>query len=744
MTWLKQQAAWLLFSGFAVFWMVGCSNKGTPCVLKRPIGQADPKRDEKSTSSWVPLFDLHANQFLGHVEKQGGLWVSAGSAGFAKYVQFDRPKAGWVLRTQVEGRWVALAKKQTRMQVPLTQKQASGTQVQVFLKSVPGASLQVRANGVVGSKATLAEGWQWVTLSFPSGVLKPGENTLLFSFSKAGAWSVGGASVQAAAAAAVVAVHVGGELLNGDVKMESVLDGTLRLEEKESRYYYIAIPKDSHLWAEGMGNGCTLKASVVSDGSTEKTQEVPLTGQPVLLQGVTMGQEAYRLGLHVQGACKEVQLRKIQLVHSGSPVVVNKSAKPRNVVVWMSDDTRADRFGLWNANSRVKTPVLDEFSKKATRFAVMYTQGNESRVSHASFFTGLYPAKHQFISDKAVLRSELNILPEVLSKAGLASIAHVSNGYVSPRWGFGDGWKVLHNHIHAGGGTKAEDLIRDAQDELSKLNTQPFFLYLGAVDAHVSWRPHEPWLSEYHPEPYLNPVLKKGLFDPTLDKILTGAIPINDQDKTWIKALYDSDLSYTDQQFGKLLDLLKKTGHDQDTMIVFTSDHGEEFWDHGRIGHGQSLHPELIHVPLWIYYPPLFPGGKVVQEGVELVDLLPTLAEAVGAAIPSEVQGESLVSLAQGVGAGYPRPAIASKYELAHTMRLGMYKLLVSGGGDVFLFDALADAGEKQDLKETRPIALRFIADPMGVWMAYQLQWKKSRWGVASNVSAAFLTDMSF
>ena len=81
--------------------------------------------------------------------------------------------------------------------------------------------------------------------------------------------------------------------------------------------------------------------------------------------------------------------------------------------------TRADKFKLWNKNSRVDTPVLDEFSKKATRFAVTYSQGNESRVSHASLFTGLYPATHKFISDKAVLPDSFTIIPEVMKQAGL-------------------------------------------------------------------------------------------------------------------------------------------------------------------------------------------------------------------------------------------------------------------------------------------------------------------------------------
>jgi arylsulfatase A-like enzyme len=132
----------------------------------------------------------------------------------------------------------------------------------------------------------------------------------------------------------------------------------------------------------------------------------------------------------------------------------------------------------------------------------------------------------------------------------------------------------------------------------------------------------------------------------------------------------------------------------------------------------------------------------VVHEGAELIDLLPTLTDAMGVATPKEVQGESLLPLAQGQGGGYPRPAIASQYELAHTMRLGRYKLWVGGSGQIKLYDGQEDPGEQKELTAEQPIAYRFIADAMGLWMAYQTQWKKSRWGVASNNTPELPSDL--
>jgi arylsulfatase A-like enzyme len=442
-----------------------------------------------------------------------------------------------------------------------------------------------------------------------------------------------------------------------------------------------------------------------------------------------------RLSLAADGAACAV--KSAALTVAGDAPVVKHAPAPKNVVFWLTDDTRSDKFKLYNPKTRVETPVVDAFAKRATNFKVFYVQGNESRVSHASLWTSLYPLVHHFIAEKAKLDPKFVTLPEAVKPTGRATIGLMGNGFIDAFWGFGDGWDVLKNHIHEGGGLKAEDFVVEAKQMLQRFAQKPYFMYIGTIDAHVSWRAHAPWIAKYDPEPYAGPFVKACL-DPQLDKIVAGKLPITDRDKTRIVALYDSDVSYNDQQFGRLLELLNA----DDTMILFTADHGEELWDHGKIGHGQSLREELVHVPLLISYPPLFPPGKSVAEGVELIDLLPTIVDALGGKPPAEAQGESLIALAQGDGAGYPRPAIASQYELAHTMRLGRWKLSVFGSGEVRLFDAVADAAESKELSAERPLEKRFVTDAMGVWMAYQAQWKKSRWGVASNHKPELARDL--
>lgn len=726
-------------------------------LLSDPHGASSARAESESAHA---VFDLIANRSLAHVEQAGGLVIHAGAPGMARYVQFGRPTPTWRLRASVDGKRVALPTTSARLQVPLLASQVQGgsgggSTVWLSLKSPARSSLKITVGSGPGAKASAAvalnPGWQLVSVPLPPDSLRAGENQLTLTFAQAGSFPISGSTAPVKAGAAVEWIQIGGTAPAQGAGPAAIAEGNkLLVPGNGALYYYAFLPKGASLRLRGDGGGCSLKVTVEGPQPNKKGApfDAALDGSvsalPLGPAGGTLG-EVRRLGLHAAGSCSHLGLTEAQILVPGTPPVVRRDQRPRNVVFWLSDDTRADKYRLWNKASRVETPILDEFSKQATRFAVTYAQGNESRVSHASLFTGLYPSQHRFISDKAVLSADFDIIPEVMKRAGLFTIGHIANGYISKRWGFGDGWDLMKNHIHEGGGLRGSDLVGAARDFFNKGagrdKSKSFFLYLGTIDAHVSWRAYEPWISKYDPKPYSGPFVK-GCMDPQLDKIVAGQLTVTARDRERVIALYDSDISYNDQQFGAMLDLLKKAGRDGETMIVFTSDHGEEFWDHGRIGHGQSLRQELIHIPMWIYYPPLFPAGKTVEEGTELVDVLPTLADAFGVPIPKNVQGESLIPLAQGQGQGYPRPAVASQYELAHTMRLGRYKLWVGGSGQVKLYDAATDPGEQNELSSERPLELRFISDAMGLWMAYQDRWKKARWGVASNLRPEFATDL--
>ena len=177
-------------------------------------------------------------------------------------------------------------------------------------------------------------------------------------------------------------------------------------------------------------------------------------------------------------------------------------------------------------------------------------------------------------------------------------------------------------------------------------------------------------------------------------------------------------------------------------MIVITADHGEELWDFGRIGHGHSLRNPVVDVPFIINYPPLFGSGVRVREGVDTLAVMPTILDAIGAPIPPDVQGDSLLGLAQGVGAGYPRPSMATQYEFAHTIRVEDYKLWVGGKGVPRVYDLGTKAGEKKDISRGKPVLTRWLTDCLSTFLIYQPRWRKTRWGVASNHLPDMATDL--
>lgn len=685
-----------------------------------------------STAHAVPLFDLVDNRTLAHGLAQGGLYLAAGAPGFAKYVHFSRPVPTWKLSKIMDGKKVALPSSQAVLEVPLTAAQSKSSNLTFRLWSPVKQSLKVSLKDKASAAVPVADGWQTLVVPVPAGMLSEGENKLLLTFAQ----SATIAGQKASAAVEWISIGNAGALEDNALQLAGA--GGLTLARGTGLSYFVQIPDGGSLLASGELGGCTVTVTA-SAGGRKLVDGALAVGTPLDLAAAAG--KVVRLDLVADGpSCTRTKLRAA-LQNNAAPVTVTRAPAPRNVIVWLTDSTRADKYRAFNPKTRVETKFMDEWQKQATLFRTAYVQGNESRVSHASLFTGLYPKQHNFIAEKAKLNPSFVTFPEIAKAAGLKTGGFMANGFIDAFWGFGEGWDVLKNHIHDGGGLKAEDLIKVGKGFLQSVGSSRFLMYLGTIDAHVSWRAHSPWFEKYDPAPYTGPFVK-ACTDPQLDQIVAGKLKVNERDKVRILALYESDVSYNDQQFGELVAHLEKIGKKNETMIILTADHGEEMYEHGKIGHGQSLREELVHVPLVIYYPPLFPSGKAIDEGVDVIDVLPTIAEALGQPIPKEAQGESLIALAQGQGQGYPRPAIASQYELAHTMRLGKYKLWIGGSGDVRLFDAATDALEARDLINSHPTERRFVTDAMSIWMANQAKWKKTRWGVASNHKPELAADL--
>jgi arylsulfatase A-like enzyme len=416
-----------------------------------------------------------------------------------------------------------------------------------------------------------------------------------------------------------------------------------------------------------------------------------------------------------------------------------KVKKPKYVVFWLIDTLRADKLQFYkqpNANSRpkVETPNLSALAKTATIFDPFYVQGNESKASHASLFTGVYPVKHGVYTHKAKLGSNLTTIAEVFSKSGYHTGGFVSNGYVSDQWNFDQGFKTFTNFIREEKANNAKAVVKAATRFIKKRKKKPFYLYLGTSDPHVTYRAHKQFLKTYDKGKYTGRY-KKNITGGELGK-LKGKKPPSKRDQKRIEALYENEIAFNDYHFGQLVKVLKAEGIYDDTMIIISADHGDEFWEHGSCGHGHSLYQELISVPLMIHWPKGFPQTRFTL-GTDGIDLLATLTDMLGKKQPKTIQGRSLLPQLKSSKAYY-QAMLASKGQEMYAIAVGPAKVIYRGKGLIESYHLKRDKNESKNLYKKDLILTLSALDPLTLYLLRPKSWKKVEWGAANDLNANF------
>ena len=243
---------------------------------------------------------------------------------------------------------------------------------------------------------------------------------------------------------------------------------------------------------------------------------------------------------------------------------------------------------------------------------------------------------------------------------------------------------------------------------------KPFFLYVHVIDPHVPYKPPHQFLEMYDPAPYA------GVVDFTndselLEKIKAGQIPLNARDKVHLEALYDGEVSYQDVHFNSVIDGLARRNLADDTMVIIVADHGEEFWDHGSVGHGHSVWEELLHVPMIVRLPGTTPGATHIPDAVGLIDVEPTVLEALGQRIPDGLAGQSFLPLLRGETPDAPRMTVSGFMDGWRTVVSGRFKLIHRTLERQMVYDLERDPHEQTDLAPGRPIAVRYLRGLLGL-----------------------------
>lgn len=296
-------------------------------------------------------------------------------------------------------------------------------------------------------------------------------------------------------------------------------------------------------------------------------------------------------------------------------------AKPApNVVLITIDTLRADHVGCYGY-TRIKTPNIDGLAADGARFERAFAVVPVTLPSHTTMLTGTYPmlsGMHDFSANK--LSSTQPTMASVLKQSGYATGAVIAAAVLDSRFGLNQGFDFYYDHFDFSRLNEANldemerpgNVVADvALDWVEKNWQKKFFLWMHLYDPHYPYNPPEPYKHEYAAQPY------------------------------------DGEIAFADEQVGRLLRYLKEKGIYQNTVIVLAGDHGESLGEHGERTHGFFIYNSTMHVPLIIRVPDST-GGRTVSDTVSLVDLMPTVLGAVGIAVPTQVQGKSLLALVRG------------------------------------------------------------------------------------------------
>lgn len=384
-----------------------------------------------------------------------------------------------------------------------------------------------------------------------------------------------------------------------------------------------------------------------------------------------------------------------------------------NAILISIDTLRADHLGCYGY-PRPTSPNLDRFAAEGAIFERAVAESPWTMPSHASLLTGLAPSRHGMLDDMSKLADAIPTLAEQIRGAGVQTAAFVNTPYLDANTGLMRGFDSARNFDiwddrkqRMLSGEAMNDALADWLDEHGD---RPFFAFFHTYDLHSDYLPAARYRAELV-RPY------DGRFDgrsKTLTGIVLGRLHPTPADIDHIRDLYDAALRQLDDNLGALFADLERRGLLDETLVIVTSDHGEEFFDHGNVGHGRSLYQEMVHVPLIVRGPGVSAGLRV-EAPVQLVDVAPTLLDWFGAQPLAAAEGRDLAPLwskaatqpstAPRITCSEVGPRKAVRDFKSHFVGVveGDLKLVHDlATGRSLLFDLRADPDEKRNLASER------------------------------------------
>lgn len=377
------------------------------------------------------------------------------------------------------------------------------------------------------------------------------------------------------------------------------------------------------------------------------------------------------------------------------------------------DTLRADHLGVYGYPS----PVIDRLSGESTLYRRAYSTSSWTLPAMAALLTSRYSSDLGIQGMESNLPAQAELLSEILQREGFATGAVVSATLLARERGFAQGFEHFdeanargHFEVTSPGVTQAALALLD------RFAGRRFFLLVHYFDPHFAYQEH----ARFHfgdATGYQGPVVENQRIVDLF--ALNAAGKLGPADYQRLMDLYDSEIAFTDRHVGRLLEGVRQRGLLDETMVILTADHGEEFGDHGGLSHTYRLYEELIRVPLVVRVPGRRAG--VVKDPVSLIDVAPTVLAGLGVAAPKTVALEGRALPPAGPGEAQRRMIVAETTQRISDLRAAVdfpLKIILDRRSSTeTYFDLVGDPGELRAMTRAERPELEPLARRLHAWL---------------------------
>lgn len=387
-----------------------------------------------------------------------------------------------------------------------------------------------------------------------------------------------------------------------------------------------------------------------------------------------------------------------------------------NIILIVLDTLRADHLGCYGY-AKDTSPGLDKFASQGILFEDASAPAPWTLPSHASMMTGYYPNRLGLNNELRPMPKDVQTLAQMLSRAGFACAAAVNSLYLNRKFGFDRGFGEFTFFPEGGEPNEsAAEIVQTAKKWISRHQRDRFFLFLHFFDPHSNYSAAPEYEAKFTAD-YRGPV------DGSTAQLMAfrnGFFNLGPEDVKYLTGLYDAEINQLDDRMVTLFGLLEKQGLLASSFVIVTSDHGEEFLDHGGVLHGRTQYQELLHVPLMIAGPGI-PANKRIREPVTLVDVTPTVLKLAGLTSAMSLEGMDISTLWHNEAAELPERFIFAEADhnnkqdgIKRTVRNNRYKLHYNRLSENYeLYDLARDEKEQNDISDVRTDIVAKLAEKL-------------------------------